>query len=103
MSELIDAVFKEFESASWNDNADREIAEDILLRFGRTEPENEPLTQEELQSMNNERVWDDYNQDYALVWVHANNKVTLTFKNGGTAGGEVGIVRKIYREKPVNK
>jgi hypothetical protein len=65
-------------------------------------PDN-PLTQEELQNMNNERVWDDYNQGYALVWVHSNHKVTLTFKDGGTAGAEVGPVRKIYREKPAIK
>ena len=40
MSEIINTIFKEFESAKWYDNADRDIAEDILLKHDRAEPEN---------------------------------------------------------------
>ena len=51
MSEIINTIFKEFESAKWYDNADRDIAEDILLKHDRTQPENKPLTLEQLRGM----------------------------------------------------
>lgn len=74
-----------------------EALEEKLNR--RPAPENKPLTLEQLRKMDGERVWDDYNQDYALVWSRG-NKVTLSFRNGGTANSEVGINRKIYARKP---
>ena len=75
----------------------------VLQDQAEREKENKPLTAEELQNMNDERVWDDYNQGYALVWVHTDEYISLHFKDGGTSNAEVSSERKIYKEKPVGR
>ena len=39
-----DALYQEFEAMAWYDNADRDLAEDMLLRMPTLTPPNEPLT-----------------------------------------------------------
>ena len=43
-----DALYQEFEAMGWYDNADRDLAEDVLLRMPTLTPPNEPLTLEQL-------------------------------------------------------
>lgn len=52
-----DALYQEFEAMAWYDNADRDLAEDMLLRMPTFTPPNEPLTLEQLREMDGEPVY----------------------------------------------
>lgn len=52
-----DALYQEFEAMAWYDNADRDLAEDMLLRMPTLTPPNEPLTLEQLREMDGEPVY----------------------------------------------
>ena len=45
-----DALYQEFEVMAWYDNADRDLAENVLLKMPTLTPPNEPLTWEELKA-----------------------------------------------------
>lgn len=55
-----DALYQEFEAMAWYDNADRDLAEDMLLRMPTFTPPNEPLTLEQLREMDGVNA----------LWVH---------------------------------
>ena len=42
-----DALYQEFEAMGWYDNADRDLAEDVLLRMPTLTPPNEWVSVEE--------------------------------------------------------
>ena len=52
-----DALYQEFEAMAWYDNADRDLAEDMLLRMPTLTPPNKALTLEQLQEMDGEPVY----------------------------------------------
>ena len=61
-----DALYQEFEAMAWYDNADRDLAEDMLLRMPTLTPPNEPLTLEQLREMDGEPAW--WDDGYGSCW-----------------------------------
>lgn len=65
-----EALWDKLEDALWYDNYDRDMAEKIVLDMPTLAPPNEPLTQADLDSMDYDKVWIDYEDgtgEWALV------------------------------------
>lgn len=60
----------EIQACNWDSEQDRERAEELVLGMPTLTPPNEPLTQADLDSMDYDKVWIDYEDgtgEWALV------------------------------------
>lgn len=96
-----DALYQEFEAMAWYDNADRDLAEDMLLRMPTLTPPNKPLTLEQLREMDGQPVWDSSLRCWGIVKSESekDGDVFLQTKSGEFGLDPLGRV-KIYRRPP---
>lgn len=76
-----EALWEKMERALWYDNADRDIAEELVLNMPTLTPPNEPLSLEQLREMDGEPVYMPETNCWALVTQNAFCPI-LTFPDG---------------------